>query len=224
MKIETHPASDLGKALAGRVAEDLRAALAKKGRASIAVSGGSTPAPFLAALSAENLDWANVSVTLTDERQVTIESDRSNARLVAQNLLRGAAADAQFIPLYEAGQDIAETGKQVAASIVPLDVCVLGMGDDMHTASLFPGTPGLAGMLDSDGSTLVALASPPTADEPRVTLTAAALTTAAHTYLLIKGAGKRTALDQAMSTTDLLAAPVRAILDASSAPVVFYAD
>ena len=224
MNIETYPAEELGVALARKVAGDLRAALAAKGRASIAVSGGSTPAPFLSALSKEALDWKSVAVTLTDERQVGIDSPRSNARLVAEHFLKGEASEAQFVALYTEGQGVAEANKQVAELILPLDVCVVGMGDDMHTASLFPGTPGLAEMLDVNGDVFVSLASPPTADEERVTLTATALSTAAHTYLLIKGDSKRKALDEAMNTDDPLVAPIRTILDTAKSATVFYAE
>ena len=224
MKMNTFPADELGTVLAKHVAADLRAALQAKGKASIAVSGGSTPAPFLVALSKEKLDWNKVTVTLTDERQVSADSPRSNARLVAENLLQGDAKKAQFIPLFVEGQTIADTERSVAMSIVPLDVCVLGMGDDMHTASLFPGTPGLADMLDVKGDALVLPATPPTADEARVTLTAAALSTAAQTYLLIKGAGKRAALEKAMQTDDPLAAPIRSVLDAAQSAAVFFAE
>jgi len=222
MKIETFSSEILGEALAAKVASDLRTALETNARASIAVSGGSTPAPFLAALSNEALDWERVTVTLTDERQVAADNTRSNARLVSENLLQGDAAKARFISLYTPGVSLSDVEDELA-SIIPLDVCVLGMGDDMHTASLFPGTSGLAAMLDPNGEAIVASAAPPTADEPRVTLTAKALTGAAHTYLLIKGASKRTAFEKTM-VTEPLAAPIRAILDKAKSPVIFYAD
>ena len=221
--IETYSAESLGKALAERVASDLRAALEKKTQVSIAVSGGSTPAPFLVALAKESLDWAKVVVTLTDERQVAEDSPRSNARLVSDNLLQGEAAKAEFLPLYSTANVIAGIAERLDA-ITPFDVCVLGMGADMHTASLFPGTPGLEQMLDLESKSLIIEANPPKADEPRVTLTAKALTSSAHTYLLIKGIEKRAALDHAMSMTDTLAAPIRFVLDTAQSPVVFYAD
>ncbi len=216
MKIETHAADDLGSALARRVAEDLRAALDAKGRASLAVPGGTTPAPFLKALGAETLDWSQVSVTLTDERQVPVGHPRSNQSLVTQHLLQGDAAIATFVPL------LGDDAEAAITALLPLDICVLGMGDDMHTASLFPGTKGLADLLDPDTAHSVAAVTPPGADEPRITLTARALGSAAHTYLLIKGAGKSAALEKAMQEEDT--APIRAILDAANSPVVFYAD
>ena len=221
MRIEVHPESELGALLAARVAADLRAAIAANGRASIAVPGGTTPAPFLSALAGENLDWRQVTVTVTDERQVPPDSPRSNQRLVAEHLLLARAAGAVFVPLFAPGLTVDALEAKVAASVVPLSVVVLGMGTDMHTASLFPGTPGLAELLDSDGARLVGALEPPGADEPRITLSLRALSTAAHTYLLINGADKRAALDRALSADHHLSAPVRAVLDAARRPVIF---
>jgi len=220
--VECAPA-DLGPALAARVAGDLRAAIASGRRASIAVPGGSTPAPFLAALAGEALDWSRVTVTLTDERCVPVDDPRSNQGLVRRHLLQGAAGQARFVPLHGADLSVTDAEQAFREKLLPLHVCVLGMGDDMHTASLFPGTPGLDRVLDPACAQLVARVSPPGAQEERVTLTARALLSAAHTYLLIRGAAKRRALDQAMQTTDRLSAPIRVIVDAARAPRVFYA-
>ena len=79
---------DLDNALANNVAELLSNALTHKGKASLAVSGGSTPKGFFNALSNKNLDWNNVTITLADERWVEFESDASNTRLVHENLLK----------------------------------------------------------------------------------------------------------------------------------------
>lgn len=224
MKIETFPQAALGPALAACVANDLRAAIEAKGMASIAVPGGSTPGPFLSALAAQSIDWAKVVVTLTDERCVPMGHARSNQSLVSRHLLHGAAQAARFVPLYTGDGQIGVVAAALADHVLPLDVCVLGMGDDMHTASLFPGTPGLSGLLDLNDARIVEVVSPPGADEARVTLTATALTTASHTYLLIRGPDKRAALSRALEIQDREAAPICAILETARAPVVFYAD
>lgn len=224
MKIESFSQTDLGPALAAQVADDLRAAVEATDRASIAVPGGSTPGPFLSALANESLDWKKVSATLSDERCVPSDHERSNQRLVTEHLLTGPAEAAEFVPLYSRFQELSEVEAALNEKILPLDVCVLGMGNDMHTASLFPGTRGLKNLLDLNAERLVDFVSPPGAEEPRVTLTAKALASAKHTYLLIKGADKRTALDRAMGTEDREAAPIRAILESAQSPIIFYAD
>ena len=118
----------LMSSLADRVAEDLRAALLDKNRASLAVAGGTTPAPFLSDLATRELDWAKVRVTLTDERWVPPDHERSNARLLRTTLLNGRAAAAGFLPLYlevaDPEQVPAEVG-QALEELRPLDVCVL---------------------------------------------------------------------------------------------------
>jgi len=223
VKIKTYAEHDLGPALARQVAENLQAAIDTKGRASIAVPGGSTPGPFLSALSLEALDWEKVTVTLSDERCVPAGHARSNQTLVTKSLLRGAAQAARFIPLHADTLEKEDIETALTTHALPLDVSVLGMGNDLHTASLFPGTPRLADLLNPNGKENLASVSPPNADEPRVTLTGKALITAQHTYLLIKGAEKRAALERAMNTADRNAAPIRAVLENAPSAVIFYA-
>ncbi|TAM09084.1 MAG: 6-phosphogluconolactonase, partial [Rhodanobacter sp.] len=130
-------------ALAERVAAQLRDGIAARGRALVAVSGGTTPAAFFAELARQVLDWARVTVTLVDERWVPDTDPRSNAKLVKETLLQGPAAAATFVPLYtgaatpEAG--LADAATRIAALPLPFDAVLLGMGDDGHTASFFPG-------------------------------------------------------------------------------------
>lgn len=216
---------ELALALADAVVSDLNAGIAARGRAAFAVSGGSTPARFFRALSQRtDLDWTRVTVTLVDERWVDESSDRSNARLVKANLLQGPAAAAAFVPLWQgtAEPDAAGIAKANAAitAIPVLDAAILGMGNDGHTASFFPGGDTLAEALTVDGPVLSIRA--PGAGEPRVTLTLRRLLAAEALYLHIEGNEKAEVLDKALGDGDVADMPVRAILRQELKPVTVY--
>ena len=203
LALRTYADSDtLASALAQHVADDLRAALAERGQASLALSGGTTPRRFLRALSAQALDWSKVLVTLVDERWVDETSPPSNAALLREHLLHGAAAQAQFVPLY---RDAAEPEAALAMvetaldPLLPLDVAVLGMGTDGHTASFFPGGDRLDEALDPQGTATVLPIRAPGAGEPRITVTLPVLQAARGLYLHIEGAEKRGVLEQAVA-------------------------
>lgn len=201
--------------VAQRLAGDLRQALSSDDAASIAVPGGTTPGPIFDSLCGADLDWANVSVVLTDERWVPEDSPRSNARLVRQRLLTGRAASARFLPLY-ADTATPEEGlaplADAISAVLPLNVCLLGMGTDMHTASIFPGADRLTEALTGD-AVLVAMRAPGV-PEPRVTLSAAVLRGAISRHIVIVGAAKRDAFERARTLTPE-EAPIAAILKGS---------
>ena len=214
-------------ALAERVAERLRAGLAARGRATLAVSGGSTPKEFFSRLSREQLDWANVQVTLVDERWVPENDARSNARLVRTTLLQHAASAAPFVPLYtgdatpEAG--LAAASARIDALPLPFDAVVLGMGDDGHTASFFPGGDHLAEALDPDGRARVLPMRAPGAGEPRITLGLSTLLETRALYLLVRGDKKRDLLaDVRLGLDAAQNYPVRAVLTQQRVPVAVY--
>jgi 6-phosphogluconolactonase len=191
----------LANALSSSIADQLRAAIAARGEALIAVSGGSTPKRLFEALSNELLDWSRVTVTLVDERWVPDTDERSNARMVEALLLQHKAADAEFVPLYveaatpEAG--IGEVRTRIGALKQPFDVVVLGMGPDGHTASFFPGGDRLSEALDGSNTAQVLPMRAPGAGEPRITFTLHELLKARTLYLHIQGDDKRIVLDQA---------------------------
>jgi 6-phosphogluconolactonase len=213
----------LASALAEAVAQDLRTAVAARGRASLAVSGGTTPALFFRTLAGRtDVDWDKVTVTLVDERWVDESSERSNARLVKANLLQGPAAAAMFVPLYRGGAEpnIAATNAALEAVPMPLDLVHLGMGNDGHTASFFPGGDNLHEALTVEGPAVSMTA--PGAGEPRVTLVLRRLLEARALYLHIEGEGKVETLRQAEAEGPIEAMPVRAILRATQTPLTIY--
>jgi 6-phosphogluconolactonase len=217
----------LAAALAERVAGALRAGIAERGSALLAVSGGRTPLAFLEQLSQAALDWSRVQVTLVDERWVDEHDPRSNARLVREHLLRGAAAAAMFVPLYtgaaspEDGQ--AEANRRVHALPLPFDAVVLGMGLDGHTASFFPGGDQLDAALDPHRPCGVLPMRAPGAGEPRITLTLPTLLKTRQLLLHVEGEDKRQVLARARSGQDDGARyPVRAVLQRSPVPVAVY--
>lgn len=206
MDLTLHTFSDapqLDQALAIFVADSLRAALKQRGSASLVVSGGKTPTGFFRHLSSQQLDWARIIVTLTDERWVNEDSPYSNAGAVKANLLQGEAAKARFIPLYQIAATPAETAALVMQGLADLpdtlDIVVLGMGEDGHTASLFPNSPQLhAALSDSTGRGCLAVEgkAPVTS---RITLTAPRLAACQNMVLYITGESKWQVLGQAIS-------------------------
>lgn len=215
MILETYPDRELlYLALANRIAAELGDFLRREGRASLCVPGGGTPGPVFDILSGVDLDWANVSVFLNDERWVPESSPRSNTRLLRERLLRGRAQVARLVPMRAETAAPEAALAELCAGIVPhlpVSVLLLGMGEDMHTASLFPGGDRLAEALSPDAPPLMPMRAEG-AGEPRVTLTAPALQGAMHVHLLILGPAKRAALERAQ-TLPPEAAPVRTVLD-----------
>lgn len=202
----------LAESLANDVADELRRAIAANGRATLAVSGGSTPKLFFEKLSESDLPWQRVMVTLVDERQVPETSERSNARLVRQHLLRNKAAAAQFVPLFENAD---------ATKSLPFDVTVLGMGNDGHTASFFPKADRLKEAIDSGTSQRLLAITAPGAGEPRLTFTLPVLEASGRLALHIEGLDKRQVLDKALADGPEEDMPVRAILR-SATPITLY--
>lgn len=209
--------------LADAVQKTLFTALIGGQGASLAVAGGTTPGPMFRALSTRAMAWDQVTVTVTDERLVPEDNPRSNARLVRETLLQSAAEAATFIPLAPGGDAPGPDGPRGLAAMLPLDCVVLGMGDDMHTASLFPGADRLVDALAVDAPPAMSI-SAPGAPEPRVTLTAPALTGARAIHLLIFGAAKHAAYHAALADGPVAEAPIRAILRAPGPVTIHYAD
>jgi len=187
-------------------------------RASLVVPGGTTPGPIFDSLCAADIDWSRVDVALSDERWLPETSPRSNSRLIIERLLVGRASKANWIPLYQDGATPSDGATQLGDAIdavVPVSVLLLGMGADMHTASLFPGADNLTLALGDNAPALVPMTAPG-ADEPRVTLSARILSGAMARHIVIIGPEKRDALEQANKLRDPEQAPVCCVLEGAT--------
>ena len=225
MAVTEHPGATPG-AIASHLANALRAAIAARGPASRAVSGGKSPIPVFEALRTQDLDWARVTVVLVDERIVPHDHADSNTALVRRHLLQGAAAAARFLPFFgelpaQFNAEVLDTLAADAESRIaelpwPLDVAVLGMGEDAHTASLFPGAAGYARAI-ATGQRL-AWVVPDTAPHARLSFTLSALLAARELLLSIAGDTKVVVYRQAALSRDE-ALPISLVLHQDQAPL-----
>jgi len=207
-------ASEASRAAAEAIADWLVAGLAEDDKASFIATGGTSPGEVYDLLSTLPLPWEHVSVTLSDERWVAPDSPDSNARLLRERLLVGAAAQAAFVPLWSdapTAEDAAEIAEAAIAELLPADVVLLGMGEDGHIASLFPGSPVLEEGLDPLGGSLV-IAAPkgePGPPQDRLSLTLYALRQSYLIIVLISGDAKRRVIEEGEGL------PIHALLDAA---------
>ena len=204
------------------IVDALHARLRERPRAKLLLSGGGTPGPVYAALAGADLDWMRIDVCLVDDRWVPADDPGSNARLLRETLLRGDAAIA-FHPLVDiaAGLEASVQAASDAAARQPADVVVLGMGDDGHTASLFPGMRDLDAALRARAAYIAVDASGcPVAGRltTRISLTPAGLAPAHTRLLLLRGADKRAVFERAAAGDDPAAMPIRIAL-APDAPL-----
>lgn len=188
----------LDTALAAHIVRRLAQAVATGGRASLAVSGGSTPAGMFGALSHADIPWESVCITLVDERWVAPDHPDSNEQLVRAQLLQNRARAARFVglksPAPTAAAGLSESIQRFANVPLPLSCVVLGMGGDGHTASWFPQAANLAELLDPDGSAPLGWCEPVTAPHQRITLTLPVVLAADEIVLHITGEDKREVL------------------------------
>ncbi len=200
---------DASRALADEIAWTLATALSKNDSAALVVSGGSTPAAMFRVLREQSLAWRLVTVVPSDEREVAPDHPDRNEAMIRRELLTGPAGDARLVSLVPPG-DIPDH----------FDAVVLGMGDDGHTASLFPGSPDLERSLHS-GEKLERLEVPQLGVH-RTSLTPGALLRSDRVFLLFFGELKRVVFEAALEDGETVTFPVRAVLHQEDVPVEVY--
>ena len=194
---------ELDAALAQKICTQLQAGLDTNGKATLVVSGGSTPKGLFAALSSADLDWKNVTVLLADERWVDESHGDSNTAMVKRLLLQGAAADANWIDFGAGNIDVEhelDRIKREVAELGTFDVVILGMGNDSHTASLFPCSIELDEGLTTDAAAL--MTQPTTAPHRRLSLSKARLLDTKIGIVHIVGSSKLDVFDTATKYAD----------------------
>ncbi len=223
--IEFADRDTLDASLAESIAARLAAGVEARGRASLAVSGGSTPRGVFAQLARAEIPWDAVTVTLVDERWVNAAHADSNERLTRENLLTGNAAVAQFVPLYVKAPHPEDALPEIAASLAGFDTfdsVMLGMGSDGHFASLFPGSTALSAGLDLDGHEDCIAVDPPAAPHARMSLTLPRIVDTRQLILHITGDEKRAVLEEAKRLMDPQKLPIAAVLALSAPPLEIY--
>lgn len=213
----------LAERLAADVARWLADGIKQRGEAILVVSGGSTPAPFFKSLSEYKIDWSKVRVTLADERWVAPDDKLSNEKFVRESLLVNEAAAASFVSIYndaktpDDGWTVCE--ETLNGLSLPFDVVVLGMGDDGHTASLFPHTNGLDEACDLATDRKSWPMYPAHLSEARMTLTLAALLNCRQLVLHMTGDQKLELFNQAVDGADL---PIASVTSAAKERLQVY--
>jgi 6-phosphogluconolactonase len=199
------------------VVEKMQEAIAQRHRCTIALAGGSTPKPLYESLAAQSLPWEHLHVFWGDERYVPSDHPDSNEGMARQAWLDRVAIPAENIhPMPTAAADpqtaadlheqhLQEFFQCQAGTFPSFDVILLGMGDDAHTASLFPHTPAL-----DVRDRLVTVGNKD--DQPRLTFTAPLINHARCVIFLVSGANKQQALRQVFAEEgDAIAYPSRLI-------------
>ncbi len=217
---------ELVVALAARITDQLAGAITAGREASLVVSGGRTPAQLFARLAQTPIDWPRVAISLADERWVPVNVEASNEAMVRRTLLQGHAAGARFVGLKRgatrAAAGASEAFRAIATLPHPFDVVVLGMGDDGHTASLFPDSPKLDDALAPSSPPACVAMRAPVAPFDRLSLNLAALLDARLIVIHLQGEAKWPVYQQALQPGPAREMPVRAVLRQQHIPVEVY--
>lgn len=214
--------SALNNAFANKLITILSQAIKQRGAAYLVVSGGKTPQQLFQALSQTELEWNKVTVLLADDRWLAPDHADSNERLVKASLLQGKAASARFISLYAKDSSAFSAVEHILPHVDGLptfDAVILGMGEDGHTASLFPCSAQISAGL-ADGAPAVLAVEPATAPYQRISLSKQRLLNSRHLFLHLVGKNKLDVLNQALAGDDPLQMPIRAFLHHPATDVV----
>lgn len=194
MLVATQTPDEVAKEAAARIGKALREAIEKNGKASLALSGGETPRATYAALAKENVTWSKVTIYFVDERAVPPDSARSNFKLAKESLI-DAAKIASVHRMKGEASDLDAAAREYEALLAgPIDVMVLGVGDDAHTASMFPGEP----TIDVTDRRIVSVPAKGER-EARLTMTSPVIVEARSVFVIAVGAKKTDALDRIWS-------------------------
>ena len=213
----TNNSESLAVDLSQNIREILLETIKKRGRASMAVSGGSTPVPLFVALSHLDIDWSKVDLTLVDDRWVESDHKDSNELLVKSHLIKNKAGNVNFIPLKNNALTAKEgrfsSEEALKSFTLPFDIVVLGMGADGHTASLFPCSEEIISAMDIDNNDCLVATTPISAPYDRLGMTAKAIMDAKRVFLHLNGSSKLHTLEKAMELKDVYKMPIYAFLD-----------
>ena len=208
--------SALATAIAERLADALRTAIARDNTASLVVPGGTTPVAVFERLAATELPWENVNIIPCDERWVAVDHADSNEGLIRRHLATDKAMSARIFALYRPvpspGDALPDVAWALQAVRRPFDAVFLGMGEDGHVASLFPGRTETGPALSLGNPQDIMALNAAAKGHPRIGLTLKALTDARMLILAVPGAAKRVVLQNAIAHIDKNDLPVAALL------------
>ncbi len=211
-------------AAADFIASCMERRLEQQRRASMIITGGSSPGRCYEALSEAELDWERVDLVLSDERWVPADHEDSNERQAREALTKNKAASATLHPMYSANADIdarvAELNAELRMLPIPFSVALLGMGEDGHFASLFPDAEDLESGLSPDNPELCMAVNTKASPHPRLSLTLSAIARSDAIVLLIFGDAKKTVIEKAKAGDTSY--PVTRLLRQKKAPVHIY--
>jgi 6-phosphogluconolactonase len=210
--------------LANEIAEKLKLSIQKNGEASLLVSGGTSPIGMFHLLSLKQIDWTKVTIGLVDERFVSNSHEASNEKSIRENLLQNEAIHATFIPMVYNIDDEVDNLTRANLAYTYFNnhptICILGMGEDGHTASLFPGDKNSESDLKNSIPSVISTKSP-VEPKHRITCSKALLLHSKEIYLMINGASKKEVLNAAIAQK----LPISYFFNTLQSPLkIFYAE